>query len=172
MSLLNHIKEILAESNVDLPVDAKILLMRSHRAIGHLLDSQTRTASRHDRTERLHDNPNYLKSLHQAIGNSIRQVSPNSPNISTPHPDGKKGGLVNWQRPKHQKALLWMAKHELNAVRAQHGNPYNYGTPREDHKMSDSEFDQHIHRLGQVVGTNPWPDDNMKDTISKVDRRS
>lgn len=171
MTLLNRIRKALSESKVDLPFDTKLLLMKSHKAIGHLLDGNTR-ATRGDYSEKLHDNPQYLNSLHKAIGNSIKRVSPNSQDISTPHPSGKPGGLVNWQRPKHQKALLWMARHELNNVRAQHGNPFNYGHPNPAHKMSDGEFDEHIRRLGDVVGHNPWPDESMKDTISKVGRRS
>jgi hypothetical protein len=171
MSLLKRVREALAESKVDLPFDTKLLLMKSHKAIGHLLDDGTR-ATRGNYSEKLHDNPQYLNSLHKAIGNSIRRINPNSEDRSTPHPAGKRGGLVRWDRPKHQKALLWAARHELNNVRAQHGNPFNYGYPHPSHKMSDGEFDEHIRRLGDVVGTNPWPDESMKDTIKKVWNRS
>jgi len=172
MTLLNKIREVLAESKVDLPFDTKLLLMKSHKAIGHLIDNNTRTPERNGYTERLHDHPEHLKALHHAIGNSIRRLNPNTPDMQTSHPKGKMGGLVRWDRPKHQKALLWMARNELNKVRAQHGNPFNYGHPNPSHKMSDGEFDEHIRRLGDVVGTKPWPEDGMKDTIKKVWNRS
>jgi hypothetical protein len=172
MPLLDKVKDILAENKVDLPPDTKQLLIKSHQAIGHLMDFNTRTETRGGYSERLHDSPEHLKALHHAIGNSIQRTNPNTTDTHTDHPKGKMGGLVNWQRPKHQKALLWMARNELNKVRAQHGNPFNYGIPVPSHKMSDDEFDAHVDRLGQVVGTNPWPEDGMKDTIKKVWNRS
>ena len=172
MSLLKRVREAIAESKVDLPFDTKMLLLKSHRAIGHLLDNNTRTRERNGHTERLADNPEYLRALRHAIGNSIQRLNYNTPDMRTGHPKGKRGGLVRWDRPKHQEALLWMARHELNKVNAQHGNPFNYGIPIPSHKMSDGEFDEHIRRLGDVVGTNPWPEDRMKDTINKVWNRS
>jgi hypothetical protein len=163
---------ILSENKTDLPFDTKLLLLKSHRAIGHLLDNNTRVETRDGYSEKLYDNSNYLKSLHHAIGNSLVRLNSNTPDMRTSHPKGKMGGLVKWERPKHQKALLWMARDVLNSVNAQHGNPFNYGNPVPSHKMNDGEFDEHIRRLGDVVGTKPWPEEGMKDTIDKVARRS
>lgn len=172
--LKNLFKQFIIETRIDLHVDNKTLLHRTHNALTHLLHPDTRAPdySRSGYTQKLYDNIGYLKALHHAIGNALGRPSLNSPDRSTPHPEGKKGGLVDWKKPRHQKALLWASRDLLNTINAQHGNPYNYGPKSKLASMDDKEFDRHLERLGEVVGTSPWPDPQMKNTLEKLLRRS
>lgn len=166
MSLLNRIREVISENNVQLPANKHELFQKTHHLLTHLLHTDTREPTRNGYSEHLlgGHNKKYVANLRDAIGQNIGGPVTHNP--------GDKGGPVNYKKPKHQRALLWASHSLLNDVRARSGNPYNYGAPKKEHKISDDEFDTHVHALRNAVKAQPWPEDGMNDTLGKLGRRS